>query len=715
MKNQLKRDTSVMEYFNNFFREDNLSQNIYDDSNISNNSHRRKFSNSIRHASSSEENSNSNFQNESLRKFNFKEANRKISNANYANYPNQSDEDDEDKKSAGENKNKEITKQCTQATTKAATEATTKESSKATAENNNNNNKSNTDNSNKSNSNNNNDNKSNINNSNSNGTPTNTNLNLLKKKFIKKYKKNFQKTTELITADWFMISSAVFRNTQKYPPIRVDNNIIKIETDDFDFRLNQAFGHFEGIDKPPSKKFFWLRLSGLNLYYSSSRCDLNILGVISLSHLVSTSKLITEYNEKKRIFCFRVTDKSEELWKICGLREEIVKDLYCQLNVILHSNEKFCESKKKEKKFSSKHHHSSKQRVIQPLIIFPKPSRQCNENWNYALKGADWECDCKEGKEQAPINLPKSSEVIDSPISPLFHYFRVKAKIDEDSVDGLMREGENLKIRVSKNSLRIQHPNFGKIITVDGSVYKAEEILIHTPSEHTLDGKKYDAELQVIHFGQSKGDIAKQIVLSFLFENTPGEYNKFFESIDAFNLPNVVTKERSLCGDVFIPEVFYSAEAKEEINSLKKFSFFTYQGSLTAPPCTENTIMYVASKPIPLSTTTIRLMQEAIRVPDYRDERDNLITSEIGPENDRVIQNRNGRPVFYFDHQKYCGPDQNKKKEENGHYEKIKMRKEKIFYVNNNKPSGLPEAFVISKDEAFGDDVVKRIKQKFNK
>lgn len=656
MKNKLKRDTSVMEYFNNFFREDNLSQNIYDAPNLSNNNnHKNKFSNSIRHSSRNEF-SNSNFQDENLRKYNFRESNRKFRNDDFPN--NFIELKDDNAKNKNEN---EIKKTNSTSTTDNKKSLSTQQA------------------------------------------------NTLKKKLVKKYKKQSKKTTELITANWFMISSIAFRNVQKYPPIRIQNNLIKIETDENDFRINQAFEQFEGGDKPPSKKFFWVRLSGLNLYYSSSKCDLNVLGVISISQLVSTSSLITEFSEGNKIYCFKVTDKSEELWKICGLEEDTVKDLYCQLNIISNSNEKFCENKKAK---TCKH---SQKKIIQPLIIFPKPSRQCNENWNYAEKGRDWECDCAEGKEQSPIDLPKRDEAIESPISPLFHYFRIKAKIEEDSVDGFLREGENLKIRVLQNSLRIMHPNFGKIVTVDGSVYKAEEIVIHTPSEHTINGKKYDAEVQVIHFGQSSGDIAKQIVLSFLFENTPGEYNKFFESIDAFNLPNANSKEKGLCGDVFIPEVLYSTEDKEEINTMKKFSFYTYQGSLTAPPCTENTIMYVASKPIPLSTTTLRLLQEAIRIPDYRDERDRLVTSDIPPENDRVIQDRNGRPVFYFDHEKYCGPDQPKKKEEDGHYEKIKMKKDDIIYVNDKKPSGLPESFVISNDEAFGLDLIKRIKQNYNR
>jgi len=41
--------------------------------------------------------------------------------------------------------------------------------------------------------------------------------------------------------------------------------------------------------------------------------------------------------------------------------------------------------------------------------------------------------------------------------------------------------------------------NFGTIHDVDGTVYAATEIRIHTPGEHTVAGKTYDMEIQIIH------------------------------------------------------------------------------------------------------------------------------------------------------------------------------------------------------------------------
>ncbi len=39
--------------------------------------------------------------------------------------------------------------------------------------------------------------------------------------------------------------------------------------------------------------------------------------------------------------------------------------------------------------------------------MIPKPSRFCNDGWDYNEKGDDWECKCseKESLTQSPINI----------------------------------------------------------------------------------------------------------------------------------------------------------------------------------------------------------------------------------------------------------------------------------------------------------------------
>jgi hypothetical protein len=46
-----------------------------------------------------------------------------------------------------------------------------------------------------------------------------------------------------------------------------------------------------------------------------------------------------------------------------------------------------------------------------------------------------------------------------------------------------------------------------------------------------------------------------------------------------------------------------------------------------------------------------------------------------------------------------------KKPEPKGHYEKIKQEITKYVYVNDDKPTGIPNAFVVSENEAKGNAV----------
>jgi carbonic anhydrase len=251
--------------------------------------------------------------------------------------------------------------------------------------------------------------------------------------------------------------------------------------------------------------------------------------------------------------------------------------------------------------------------------------------------------------------------------------------------------------------LRIKHDKFGKTVTPDGSVYYAQEIVIHTPAEHMIDGKNYDMEIQIIHQGKSVGDIGKQLVLSFVFQKEAGVYNKFIDDLDFFNLPNPTSSVVDIVHDLYVPKILHESDEKEEVVGMKPFSFYTYQGSLTAPPCSEETIIYVNSKPIPIGTTALHMFQEALRVPDMMDDKGNVQVSDWIPISNRNIQPLNGRPVFHYDHEKYCGPDKPRHKGEKlGHFEKIKSVTEKFFYVPGKKVSGIPNAFLVSKDEAYG-------------
>ena len=512
-------------------------------------------------------------------------------------------------------------------------------------------------------------------------------------------------SNQILLEDWLKISSPSIRSSLRYPEIILPNNDRKsINTTHNYFRINNLFkAGKEGTD-PLDELYFYFRLTKNFFYYTATKTDLNILGTIPMEFVLSISKeikddRIVEGREK----CFSVKMNDGQDYTICGKDIPTLNKFFCKIKAILNVPlDYYCRDPQKLVKVEESAVTTEVRNITQPFIMIPLPSKICNENWDYNSKGSNWECICSEGKSQSPIDLPPTDKAVESPIKPLFQYDVVNQIADFSTIDGLFEQ--KIKIRYEKSALRIFHPNMGKIVTIDGAVYLAEEITFHTPAEHTINGEKYDLEMQVIHYGRSQGDIAKQVVLSFLFKRTPGASNKFMESIDFFNLPNPLDTFTDLKHSLFIPNVFYEAE-NDDIPFLRPFSFFTYSGSLSFPPCTERTIVYVTSNPIPLSSTAIDLFREALKVPDLQS--DTIVVSDSVRENNREVQPQNGRPVFYFDHMKYCGLDLQsaKKPKESGHYEKHTKDVTHYFYVIGDKPSGLPGALLVSEGEAKGTDL----------
>lgn len=53
--------------------------------------------------------------------------------------------------------------------------------------------------------------------------------------------------------------------------------------------------------------------------------------------------------------------------------------------------------------------------------------------------------------------------------------------------------------------------NFGSVMLEGGVCYQAMELQFHTPAEHTLNKKRYDMELQIIHKAITPGSLGKKI------------------------------------------------------------------------------------------------------------------------------------------------------------------------------------------------------------
>jgi len=127
----------------------------------------------------------------------------------------------------------------------------------------------------------------------------------------------------------------------------------------------------------------------------------------------------------------------------------------------------------------------------------------------------------------------------------------------------------------------------GSYTEYEGVLYELKEATIHTPSLHTIDGQKYDLEICLVHKLTDNSNDNAGVVLCCLFEAGPhfGSPEQFISQI-IYNIPT--------------EEIDYDKEVKvsEDWGALllipKESGYFSYNGSLPFPPCTQvyKTIIY---------------------------------------------------------------------------------------------------------------------------
>ena len=503
--------------------------------------------------------------------------------------------------------------------------------------------------------------------------------------------------------EWISISSSTFKSEKIYPPRSISSKrTSKLKVNSSNFLINQFYKKDSKDESLPKEKTsFFARLNPPYLSISSSKNSTILLGF-------NIKSLITQSSISSSKFCFDAISSDDKEYTLCFNSNKSKFKFVCAINAIIKQSIPECIANATINDTSS----STPETVIdineyEPIILIPQQSPYCNADWNYNNKGNDWECICKEGKEQSPIDLDKSG-VIESDIAPLFTFNSLNVE-DKLSVTGQVLEKKYLQFEYQGNALKIFAKNFAKITTMNGAVFEGQEIAFHTPAEHTINGKKFDMEMEITYFGKSVGDIDKQVVLSFLFKKKPGVFNAFLDDLIEFGLPNSVNTKTVIMKNLYIPKIQYDTEYKGEY-VLKPFSFFTYQGSISHPPCTERTIRYVVSDPIPISGITLAQFEEALRIPNMQIEGQEgiggMVINDIDGriENNRATQPLGERSVFFWDHTKYCDSKQevHVAPKQEGHFEKISRKATQYYYVNTPEPTGLPGAFVIDEKEAKG-------------
>lgn len=522
---------------------------------------------------------------------------------------------------------------------------------------------------------------------------------------------------------WFNIRSAEFADRALYPHVIDDTDKRLVVRKVGPFRRNESF--CANDPSVPDQLSFWFILNQYQLYYTPTQNSINPLGNLAVNQITSVEMEIPNR-------CLSVKTDYRE-WRICTADENTFTKFFCRLRELKQEPHDLCRSiqlKQKEANvgqsnlpadlFLPRTHINKK---IQPIIVHFEPSHQCNENWTYKSMGDDWQCSCKE-LNQSPIDLPgldKKDHMpqVDIELRPEITIKDIAMFNDSTDVTGTLKEGQKNKLIFEKHMIKIYSNDFGEVTLSDGSRFIGGELNFHVPSQHTIEGQAKDMELELVFNGVSVGDINRKVVISVLFETSAGKQVDFIDKVMA-DLPDFSSKSNELSDNLPLISFFHKFASKTITNKGFSFDHYSYEGSMTYPPCETKAVRIIVAKPIKISRSAIGAFRNAIyNLPVAYDtiENDQEAKSagldEKAESYVRKVQPLNGRVVSFYTNslgidslienqvRKIEKTEEEKAKLKHGHYEEVIEEEVKVIEVPGKRPSGLKGAIVIPKEEAI--------------
>jgi carbonic anhydrase len=177
---------------------------------------------------------------------------------------------------------------------------------------------------------------------------------------------------------------------------------------------------------------------------------------------------------------------------------------------------------------------------------------------------------CASGTTQSPIDI-------------------VDAHVRKGDLPPLLFSYKPSPLKIIDNGHAIQ-VNYGpdSWLTVEGKRYELVEIQFHKPSEFKIDGKTQEMDAQLVHRDKD----GKLAIVAVLLDQ--GKENALIKTL-WINLPQAKDKEN------VVPTVQISAVGLLPQNK----DYYTFKGSLTTPPCSENVAWYVLKTPTQISAEEV--------------------------------------------------------------------------------------------------------------
>lgn len=218
--------------------------------------------------------------------------------------------------------------------------------------------------------------------------------------------------------------------------------------------------------------------------------------------------------------------------------------------------------------------------LLYTFVFVPGSARQAHHpehSWDYgeALGPSHWGdlkpefSTCKTGHRQSPIDIRNPQKADLPPIR--FDY--------QPSPLRIINNGHTIMVNYKP----------GSFMSVGGKKYNLKQFHFHRPSEEKINGQAFDMSVHFVHADQT-GNLVVVAVLLQAGEDNPlvGELWK--------DLPQEEEKENRL-DDVQI-------DASRMLPSDR--GYYTFSGSLTTPPCSEDVVWFVLKNSTTVSAKEIK-------------------------------------------------------------------------------------------------------------
>jgi carbonic anhydrase len=222
----------------------------------------------------------------------------------------------------------------------------------------------------------------------------------------------------------------------------------------------------------------------------------------------------------------------------------------------------------------------------------------------------DWYA-CGNGTMQSPIDLRDDRVIVNSGLGMLKRNYT-------SSNSDLINRGHDIMLNWTDDA--------GSIV-LNGTKYELKQMHWHSPSEHTINGKRFNLEAHLVHESRD----GKTAVIGIIY--TIGQPDSFLASLEDHLV---------VISGTSYPEIVGVTDPMN-IEMGNSLNYYRYAGSLTTPPCLEGVLWTILTEVRTVSREQLSLL----RVPVHDEP------------NARPVQPLNKRQILLF---------QDKKKEESiGH------------------------------------------------